>query len=47
MERARPSTEFHSLNYRKNADEYLGALAYCFNRRFDLRGIVERIFVDS
>ena len=37
---------FHSMNYRKYADNYLAAFAYRFNRRFDLRGLVARLIVD-
>ncbi|MBP6677117.1 MAG: IS1595 family transposase [Vitreoscilla sp.] len=37
---------FHSLNFRKYAQHYLGAFAYRFNRRFDLRGLVARLVVD-
>jgi transposase-like protein len=37
---------FHSLKYRKYAEHYLGAFAYRFNRRFDLRDLVARLIVD-
>lgn len=37
---------FHSLKYSKYAERYLGAFAYRFNRRFDLRGLVARLIVD-
>ena len=37
---------FHSLKYRKYAASYLGAFAYRFNRRFDLRDLVARLVVD-
>ncbi len=37
---------FHSLNYRKYAAGYLASFAYRFNWRFDLRGLVARLFVD-
>lgn len=37
---------FHALKYRKSADRYLGAFAYRFNRRFDLRDLVVRLIVD-
>ena len=37
---------FHSLDYRKYANQYLAAFAYRFNRRFDLRGLVTRLIVD-
>jgi transposase-like protein len=37
---------FHSLGYRKYADNYLASFAYRFNRRFDLRGLVARLIVD-
>lgn len=37
---------FHGLNYAKYAAGYLGAFAYRFNRRFDLRGLVARSVVD-
>ena len=36
---------FHSLNYRKYAQQYLGAFAYRFNRRFDLHGLLARLIV--
>ena len=36
---------FHSLNYRKYAQQYLGAFAYRCNRRFDLHGLVARLIV--
>jgi hypothetical protein len=31
---------YHSLKYRKCEAHHLGAFAYRFNRRFDLRGLV-------
>ena len=37
---------FHSLKYRKYAGQYLGAFAYRFNRRFDLRDLIARLVVD-
>lgn len=37
---------FHALKYGKYAADYLGAFAYRFNRRFDLRGLVARSVVD-
>ncbi len=37
---------YHSLKYRKYASHYLGAFAYRFNRRFDLRDLVARLIVD-
>lgn len=37
---------YHSLKYRKYAAHYLGAFAYRFNRRFDLRDLVSRLIVD-
>ena len=37
---------FHSLKYSKYAEHYLAAIAYRFNRRFDLRGLIARIVVD-
>ena len=36
---------FHSLKYSKYAQQYLGAFAYRFNRRFDLHGLVARLIV--
>lgn len=36
----------HVFKYPKYAVGYLAAFAYRFNRRFDLRGLVARIFVD-
>jgi transposase-like protein len=40
------SGTFHSLNFLKYGQRYLGAFAYRFNRRFDLRGLVARLIVD-
>jgi hypothetical protein len=37
---------FHAFNYSKYAAGYLGAFAYRFNRRFDLKGLVARLIVD-
>ena len=37
---------FHSLDWAKHADTYLGAFAYRFNRRFDLRDLLARLIVD-
>jgi transposase-like protein len=37
---------FHAFKYRKYAQHYLGAFAYRFNRRFDLRGLVARLVID-
>jgi transposase-like protein len=37
---------FHALKYRKYAQVYLAAFTYRFNRRFDLRGLVERLIDD-
>lgn len=37
---------FHALKYGKYGAAYLGAFAYRFNRRFDLRGLVARAVVD-
>lgn len=37
---------FHSLGWAKHGDSYLGAFAYRFNRRFDLRGLFARLIVD-
>ena len=36
---------YHSLKYRKYANDYLAAFAYQFNRRFDLRDLVSRLIV--
>jgi transposase-like protein len=35
----------HAFKFRKYAPHYLGAFAYRFNRRFDLRGLVPRLIV--
>jgi transposase-like protein len=35
----------HAFKYRKYAAHYLGAFAYRFNRRFDLKGLVTRLVV--
>jgi len=37
---------FHVLKFSKYGDDYLGAFAYRFNRRFDLRALVARSIVD-
>ena len=37
---------FHVLKYSKYAPTYLGAFAYRFNRRFDLRDLIARLIVD-
>lgn len=37
---------FHALKFNKYGADYLGAFAYRFNRRFDLRGLVARSIVD-
>jgi hypothetical protein len=37
---------FHGLKFRKYTQHYLAAIAYRFNRRFDLRGLVARLVVD-
>ncbi len=37
---------FHAFKYRKYADQYLAAVAYRFNRRFDLRDLVVQLIVD-
>ena len=38
---------FHAFKYRKYATHYLSAFAYRFNRRFDLRGLVARLIIDT
>lgn len=40
------SGAYHSLKYRKYAQQYLSAFAYRFNRRFDLRGLITSAIVD-
>ena len=40
------SGAYKAFGYRKYADRYLGALAYRFNRRFDLADLVVRLVVD-
>ncbi len=37
---------FHALKFSKYGADYLGAFAYRFNRRFDLRGLIARSIVD-
>lgn len=37
---------FHALKFGKYGAHYLGAFAYRFNRRFDLRALVARAIVD-
>jgi len=37
---------FHALRYSKYGEHYLAAIAYRFNRRFDLRSRVARLIVD-
>ena len=37
---------FHAWKFSKYGTDYLGAFAYRFNRRFDLRGLVARSIVD-
>ena len=34
---------FHAFDFAKYADRYLAQVQYCFNRRFDLRTILERL----
>ncbi len=38
---------FCRANYRKYAQTYLGAFAYRFNHRFDLRDLIVRLIVDA
>ena len=40
------SGAYKAFKYSKYADNYLGAFAYRFNRRFDLSGLVPRLIVD-
>ncbi|OIP15804.1 MAG: hypothetical protein AUK50_10220 [Comamonadaceae bacterium CG2_30_57_122] len=37
----------HSFGFRKRAKQYLGAFAYRFNRRFDLKTLAQRLLVAS
>lgn len=37
---------FHAFKYHHNARVYLGAFAYRFNRRVDLRELVVRLMAD-
>ena len=37
---------FHALRYSKYGTDYLGASAYRFNRRFDLRSLIVRSVID-
>jgi hypothetical protein len=41
------SGAFKALKYRKYAQTYLGAFAYRFNHRFDLRDLIARLIVDA
>jgi len=36
---------YHSFGFRKYAEQYLGAFAYRFNRRFDLKTLAQRLLV--
>lgn len=38
---------YHSFGFRKYAEQYLGAFAYRFNRRFDLKTLAQRLLVAS
>jgi hypothetical protein len=40
------SGAFKALKYRKYAQTYLGAFAYRFNHRFDLRDLIANLIVD-
>jgi hypothetical protein len=37
------SGTFHAIGFRKYAHRYLGQVQYLFNRRFDLRDVLERL----
>lgn len=39
------SGRYHGFGFRKYAKQYLGAFAYRFNRRFDLRTLPQRMLV--
>ena len=39
------SGAYHSFGFRKYAERYLGAIAYRFNRRFDLHALPNRLRV--
>lgn len=39
------SGSYHSFRFRKYAEQYLGAFAYRFNRRFDLSTLTQRLLV--
>jgi transposase-like protein len=39
------SGSYHSFGFRKYAQQYLGAFAYRFNRRFDLKTLTKRLLV--
>jgi hypothetical protein len=41
------SGAFKALKYRKYAQTYLGAFAYRFNHRFDLREMIATLIVDA
>ncbi len=36
---------YHSFDFGKHAERYLGAIAYRFNRRFDLQALPTRLLV--
>ena len=39
------SGSYHSFGFKKYAEQYLGAFAYRFNRRFDLKTLAKRLLV--
>jgi len=39
------SGSYHSFGFSKYAEQYLGAFAYRFNRRFDLETLAQRLLV--
>ncbi len=39
------SGSYHSFGFSKYAEQYLGAFAYRFNRRFDLKSLAQRLLV--
>jgi hypothetical protein len=39
------SGSYHSFGFKKYAEQYLGAFAYRFNRRFDLKTLAQRLLV--
>jgi len=39
------SGTYHAFNFQKYGDRYLAEIAYRFNRRFDLKGMPQRLLI--